>query len=554
MGKGTWTPYADLIVNHARIYTVDITIADIQAGKADFPIYNDGFTAVKDGQIIAVGAGDGMHLSGPQTEIIDAGGRTLIPGMTDCHIHAVFTGLDMLAVSLADVRDIGEFKARIGARAAKAPTGEWVMGNGWNELVWSEQQMPTRADLDAVSGDHPVCCTRVCHHLCVANSKALELAGITRDTPDPPGGRIGRDASGEPNGLFYENSAMTLLKSAIPEKTEEQYIQAIECAGQLLNSCGITNCIDANLPADAMRAYLQADKQGRLHYRVGLMYYLDKAQGDMPYHLNRLRDMPAVTGFGSDMVRMNGIKVTLDGVPTTGTAAMRQPYDHIPETAGALIYTREQMVEMGTLAGKYGWQIGIHCCGDYSADVALDTFEAANAAGSVDARHYIIHMTFMHPDQVRRLRDMNVPIAVQPAIGTLLGEQKILGQRLSDVYMLTRTAFEAGVIVGGSSSDSPVVPCNPFEGMYSAMTRGTPDGGVHLPDQRLTASQALIMWTKNAAYFTHDDGRMGAVAAGNLADFVLIDTPILETSPETVRRTKVWKTVLGGKVVYDAAE
>ena len=550
--KKTWSPYADLVIRNANIYTVDLTIDEIRSGKYDFTIFPDGFAAAKDGKTIAVGEGDGAAYVGPGTEVVDAGGATLIPGMIDSHMHAMFAGKELLGVDLTGAGSLEEFQQRIAGHAAKTPAGKWIKGAGWNELMWPNGRMPTRYEIDAVAPDHPAYFIRLCHHVYAANSKALEAAGITRDTPDPLGGTIGRDENGEPNGLLFENAAMGLMDDAAPAMTEDDLVEAIQSIGRVMNGFGLTACIDCNLPFDEMRAYLQAERKGKLTYRADLMFYLEKAWGDMPYHLQRLREMVCVTGFGSDMVKMNGIKVTLDGIPATGTAAMREPYDHMPETRGDTLYTPEQMAEMGRLAGKYHWQIGLHCCGDRAADVAMDTFEAAyGSTGNRDARHYIIHMATTDPDQLERLRALDVPITVQPTINLQMGEQPLIGERLCKQYQLCGTPYRRGIIVGGST-DCPVVTCNPFEGMYAAVTRLAADGKVYLPEEAVTARQALIMWTKNSAYFRHDEDKMGSIEVGNLADYVLIDTPVLEASPEDIRRTQVLKTFLGGRLVYQA--
>lgn len=548
----TWSPDADMVVRNANIYTVALTIDEIRQGQENFPVFENGFVAVKDGKIIATGEGDGAAYIGAETEVVDAEGKTMIPGLIDSHMHAMFAGKELLGVDLVGADSLDEFKKRIGDFAAKTPAGKWIKGAGWNELVWPDGKMPTRYDIDEVAPDHPAFFIRLCHHVYVANSKALELAGITKDTPDPLGGTIGRDENGEPNGLLFENAAMNLMEDAAPAMTEDDLIEAIASMGHVMNGYGLTACIDCNLPFDEMRSYLQANKRGKLTYRADLMFYLEKAWGDMPYHLNRLREMVCVTGFGDDMVKLNGIKVTLDGIPATGTAAMRQPYDHMPETSGDTLYTPEQMLEMGKLAGKYHWQIGLHCCGDRAADVAMDTFEAAyKEAGNRDARHYIIHMATTQPDQLDRLLELDVPITVQPTIHLQMGEQALIGERLCKSYQLCGTPYRRGVIVGGST-DCPVVTCNPFEGMYAAITRLGADGKVYLPEEAVDIRQALIMWTKNSAYFRHDEDKMGSIEVGNFADFVLIDTPLLEATPEEIRNTHVLKTYVGGRLVYKA--
>ena len=293
----TWTQYADLVIKNANIYTVALSVEDIQAGKNDFPIYDNGFVAAKDGKTIGVGPGDGSEFIGPETKVIDAGGKTLIPGMIDSHMHAFFSGVELLGANLEGLSDLEAFKKSLKDYADKIPAGQWVKGSAWNEMVWDNKKMPTRHDLDAVTTKHPVYCIRLCHHVYVVNSKALELAGITKDTPDPEGGKIGRDENGEPDGLLYENSAMGLIDDVVPPLTEEQLIDVIESMGQVLNGFGLTSCIDCNLPLDYMRAYLQAKKKDRLTYRANLMFYLDKAMGDMPYHLKRIEAMTAGNGF-----------------------------------------------------------------------------------------------------------------------------------------------------------------------------------------------------------------------------------------------------------------
>ena len=289
--KRTWTPDADLVIRNANIYTVALTVEQVQAGQYEFPVYPNGFVAAKDGRTIAVGGGDGAAFVGPDTEVIDAGGQTLIPGMIDSHMHALFAGKELLGVELSGAKSLAEFQKRIAAYAAETPAGKWVKGAGWNELVWPEGKMPTRYDLDAACPDRPAYFIRLCHHVYVANSMALAAAGITRDTPDPLGGTIGRDEAGEPNGLLYENAAMNLMDEAAPQLTEDDLIDAIAGVGRVMNGFGLTACIDCNLPFDEMRAYLQAEKRGRLTYRASLMFYLEKAWGDMPYHLQRLKEM-----------------------------------------------------------------------------------------------------------------------------------------------------------------------------------------------------------------------------------------------------------------------
>ncbi|MDR3278698.1 MAG: amidohydrolase family protein, partial [Oscillospiraceae bacterium] len=409
--KASWKPTADLVIRNARVYTVDLSVAEIKAGKTDFTVLENGAVAAKDGRTIAVGEID-ERLIGSETRVIDAGGKTLLPGLIDSHMHAMFAGTELMSVNFKETRTKEELVRLLREKAAVTEKGLWIKGCEWNELVWDVKTAPTKADLDQASTEHPIMCCRLCHHVYVVNSAALALAGITRDTKDPDGGIIGRDGDGNPNGLLYENSAMGLIDDVIPPLTEEELICAIEGIGRVMNSFGITACIDANMTFEQMRAYGQARRQGRLRYRENMMFYLDKAWGDVAYHLRRIREMTAVTGFGDEMLKFNGIKVTLDGIPATGTAAMRKPYEHMPETSGYTTITEDEMLAVARESAKHNWQIGVHCCGDRSADVAIKAFIEAYRLNPSDARHYIIHHAVYQPDQLPLMRQYDIPITV----------------------------------------------------------------------------------------------------------------------------------------------
>ncbi|MBI4857218.1 MAG: amidohydrolase [Acetobacterium woodii] len=550
--KKTWSPTADLLIKNVTVYTVDLTVEEIKKGKTDFTIIKNGYVASKDGKTIAVGSGLDESLVGVETVVIDGQENILIPGLIDSHMHAMFAGIELMNVNLKNASSKDEMIDLLKEKEAVTPKGEWIKGSEWNELVWDVKESPSKDDLDKVTAENPIVCSRLCHHVCVVNSKALELAGITKETPNPDGGIIGRDEDGNPNGLLYEPAAMGLVESIIPELTEDLRILGIEEMGKVLSAAGITSCIDANLAPDDMKAYLKAYNKGRLSYRANLMFYLDKATGDIPYHLNRIKEMPTVTGFGNEMIKINGIKILFDGIPATGTAAMRKPYEHIPETSGYTTITEEEMIEVAKLGAEYNWQIGVHSCGDKSADIAIQAFIEAYKVNKNDARHYIIHHAVMQSDQIPLMKAYNIPITVQPTINSLMGEQSIIGAEMAGRYMQYKTFIDGGVLVAGST-DCPVVDCNPFLGMHSAITRlSAADGVVWSPEQVLTPAQALIMWTKSSAYFSHDDDKMGSIEVGNLADYVLIDTPLLDIEPEKIRHTTVLKTILDGRIVYDA--
>jgi predicted amidohydrolase YtcJ len=544
-----WNHKADLVINNITIYTVALTIEEIKAGKTEFSIIRNGFVAAKDGRTIAVGKELDYSLVGETTEIVDGTGMSLVPGFIDSHMHALGAGIEQLTVSFEGAVSKQDFLERLKVRAEKTPKGDWISGAGWNELVWDVKELPTRYDLDTVTKDHPVVCSRLCHHVMVVNSAAIAAAGITRKTPDPEGGVIGRDSDGEPNGLLYENSAMELIYRVVPPIRETQLTDAIESIGRTLNAHGITACIDANLEPPMIRAYQQAYREGRLSYRCRMMVYLDKARGDVDYHLKRIEELPVTSGWGNDVLKFNGLKITLDGIPATGTACMRTPYAHMPETSGSLTITPEEVGKIVRKAAENNWQVGIHCCGDHSADITIKAFADVYSGYAKDLRHYIIHHAVVQADQFPLLKKFNILVTSQPAIGLLMGEQALIGDEMANRYLYGKTYFDNGIVFGGSS-DFPVVPCSPLLGMYAAVTRLGADGRVWNEKEKLTPVEALLMWTKNSAYFSHDDEYMGSVEVGNFADYVLLDTPILEVDPEMIRTTKVVRTIVGGKTVY----
>lgn len=549
-----WYSEADMVIKNAKIYTVAITTDEVKAGKEDFPIIENGAVAVKDGKIIAVESTETIETYvGANTKVIDATGKVLIPGFCESHMHCYATGSILKNIDFRAVTKREVAKQLIQERAESIPDGQWFAGNNWNELVWDESEMLTCRELDELAPNNPCFLMRTCGHVAMVNSAALKLAGITKDTSDPEGGRIGHYADGEPNGILYENSAMGLVQYVIPEPTDEQKIENVELIGKMLNALGITSAIDANLGYDMMRTYNAAYKAGKLSYRANLMCYLDSAYGDVDYHLRRLDEAYAATGFGDDMLKMNGIKVTLDGIPASETACMREPYKMNPNSCGSSIWSQEAITKFVCKAHETGWQFGIHTIGDKAADMAIEAFEEANKISPIwDRRNYLIHYMFPHEDQFEAMKRMNINVTMQPTIVSTMGESALLFEEQAMRNQSAGLMFKNGIICGGSS-DSPVVTPDPIKGMYYAVTRIDETTGKILgEDGKVTPKQALIMYTKNSAFFSHDDDKMGSVEVGNYADMVIVDTDFLAGGAEAIKNTKVEKTILGGKVVYEA--
>lgn len=546
----TWKPYADKIIFNANIYTVDLTIPEIQNGKTDFKIFKNGFVAIKENKIIATGDGDGKEYAGSDTELIDVNGATVIPGLMDSHMHALFAGIALSAVAMEKCTCLNDMLDGIKKRAEETDDESWIIGTAWNELAWNDGLKPDAKLLDTVSKNHPVATKRICGHVLVANTKAMELAGITKDTPDPAGGKIGRNDDGTPNGWFFEQAAFSLIENVQPQETEESLVDAIKNIGAYINKVGITSVIDCNLPYEHTRAYLQALKQNKLTYRANVTFYLDKAEGNAEYHLNRMDQMMAVTGFGNPMLKFNGVKILLDGVPAMGTAYMRQNYKYMPETRGFTTFSQDELNAICEKAASQKWQMAIHAIGDAAMDSVLEAYnKASEKYDTTENRNYIIHAVFPHDDQLPLFKKLNVPVTVQPTIMGVMGEESCLREEEADNNQPAGWYFKNGIICGGSS-DFSVVDCNPFLGMSKAITRKCLDGKVHGKEHCVTPAQALIMWTMASAYISHDEEKLGSIIPGKIADLVVIDTPILESTAEQIEKTKVLLTMVNGKIVY----
>lgn len=548
----TWNPYADIILINGKIYTVAITIDEIKKGKTQFPILDKGAVAIKDGKIIEVtNTNDINKYKGENTRVIDLNGKVVIPGMIDSHMHAFFAGINMMNVELRGTNSLDEVLKLLKEKVDVTKDGEWVNGQCWNNTVWKDDRFPTREDLDKVSPNNPVFLMRLCYHVAVVNTKALELAGITKDTPDPEGGVIGRYENGEPNGLLYENAAMGLVQKVIPPLTSEELVEAINVIGQELISQGIVGVIDANLSVEQMRAYFKAYKDEKLKYRARLMYYLDTAVGSVKDHLRRLDEASTTTGFGNDMLKLNAVKITLDGIPASKTAFMRKPYKLDPSTRGFTTVAEDELKEMVVKSHKLGWQVGIHTVGNAAADVALEGFKEAHKISPIqDKRHYLIHHPWPVKEQLETMKELNVGVALQPTMLHLLGEAPVLHEEMAHQNIPCKTYFDNGIVAGGSS-DCPVVPFNPFLGMWSAVTRLDSEGNLWGAEERITPVQALIMWTKNSAFFSHEEDIRGSIEVGNLADLVVVDRDFVQGPVEEIKDTKVIMTMVDGKILYE---
>ena len=543
-------PKADVIFTHANIYTgVPETQPGLVAGKRAVAL------AIRGDRILAVGASaDIAKLKGPATKIVDLGGHFLMPGFNDAHLHLAGAGLDKANVDMAGAKSLDEFRERLRARCDAAESGTWVIGSGWDETLWPVKVVPTRWDLDEVSGEHPVVLTRIDTHIVVANTRALQLASITVATKDPHGGRIDRDQSGTPTGILRE-TAKDAVFAVVPKPNHEKRRQAIEASLADLASHGITSAQDYSTWED-FQIYEEIEKDGKLTARISEWLPFDDSLDE----LNRKR---ASHPASDNMLHTGMLKAFLDGSLGSHTAALLAPYSDDPANSGVPQYDSAKLNAMTKERVLAGYQIGFHAIGDKAVQMALDAYgEAETAAkqakvkaanGGADYRLRIEHAQVTNPQQIQRFKDLKVIVSMQPC--HLLTDMAWAESRLGPKRVATSYAWaeflRRGVTVA-FGTDDPVEPVTPFRNIYAGLTRTSEDGHKTYPGQKLTIEQIIAAYTTGSAYAEFEEKEKGRLAPGMLADFVVLDQDITAALPPKILETKVLRTVVGGKTVYEA--
>lgn len=564
--------YADLVIVNGNIITVD---KDFSLRKA---------VAVRDGLIMAVGSDEAVKkFVGPRTEVIDLQGMTMLPGINDSHMHLPFFGATRppLALDLRypEVQSISDMVEALRHRVAETKAGEWIRGFGWDQSSLEEcrndpAKLPRKWDIDPVSPDHPVVFSDFSAHTLLANSKALELAGINRETPDPPSGEMERDENGEPTGIFKEPGAQALVSVHVPLLTRQEKKTAVITALSHLNAQGITSVTDAAIgpggesfvygvmSAEFIDLYQEMLAEGSLTARItallllgdyGALNYADLEQG--------LKSFNAPTGLNKQRLQFPGVKIFADGIPLTYTSWMNEPYvsgnfghgrSVIPGTSDQ--EQGDKLIEMIKLVHRYGYQIGLHATGDRAADVATEGFSLALQEKPGDPRHYVIHGDFTSPDTCKKLAAINCGLAMQPTIKAMICdfETAVVGEARAAYEWPARTALDAGVNLT-YSSDAPITYPNWLLGVENGVLRESLiSGKVSGPEECISVAEAIKAYTINGAYQDHMEDFKGSIEEGKAADFCVIDRDILSIDPHEIRKTKVLKTILAGKVVYEA--
>jgi predicted amidohydrolase YtcJ len=512
---------------------------------------------VRGDRIAAIGSlGEVEAAADRDTRRVDLEGQAVIPGFNDAHCHILSLGqnLRQIDVSADAVRAIGDVQRAVRERAGGTPLGEWVLGRGYDQNMLAERRHPTRQELDEATDRHPVVLWHTSGHVLTANSLALERAGITAETDDPPGGVVDRDEHGEPTGLLKE-SAMELIGAAVPRPDVAEGAAAIREAMSLMGSFGITGATDAATghgpsaePELAM--YRRAAEEG-LAGRILLLpqiVYVAPPDGDEACSPS---DFDA--GSRPEWLAIEGTKIFSDGAMSTRTAAMREAYAEDPSNHGILLWPRETLVSMMCRAHAAGWQIATHALGDRAVEVVLDCYAEAMSGETAHARrHRIEHCMVCDEDLGRRIRELGIVPVLQPDIFRL-GDGYItaLGlDRAEDVIPMR--VFESLGIRVALSSDAPVVPCDPLLNICSAVERVTPSGVTLGRHHAIPLMEAIRLYTAGAAYATHTDNERGRLRPGYLADFAVLSHDPATLPTEDMAALYVTTTVVGGRVSYRA--
>lgn len=532
--------HADLILYNARVYTVDAHRPWAQA------------VACAGGRIVAVGGDDEVRdLAGPDTRRIDCGGRAVLPGLIDAHVHLLDYAVKQQQVNLFGVRDVDEVRRRVRDGVAAAGPGKWVRGWGWDENPWDVQ--PTRALLDEVAPDTPVALTRVDMHTLWVNGAALRRAGVTAETPDPAEGRIDRDADREPTGILREWDAMALITAYVPDPDEADLLDWLRATIAEAHALGLTGIHDQRIEGEGPQSFrlLQAlHRRGNLTLRV----HANVAAA----HLSHAAALGLQPGFGDERLWIGHVKAFADGSMGSRTALMLEPYEGEPDNRGVAVTPASELWDLAVRADEAGFPLSVHAIGDRAIRTVVDVLsefgpKEAVTGGALPQR--IEHVQILHPEDLPRLARHDIVASMQPVhlIGEWETSDRAWGQHRTRYAYALRSLLDAGTQVA-FGSDAPVAPLDPMLGIYAAVTRQDPEGrpadGWH-PQERISVHEAVRGYTLGPAALAGREHLQGAIAPGKWADMIVLSDNIFAIAPASIKETQVDLTVVDGEVVYE---
>lgn len=530
------TAAADLVVTNANIQTIDSKRPTARS------------LAVVGDRIVAIGSdADTKPLIGPKTRVIDAKGRLIIPGFNDAHVHFLETGQQLSSVDLRDAKTPQEFVERIKNFAAKLPKGRWILGGKWDHENWTPNNLPTAAMIDAVTPDNPVFIDRLDGHMALANSLAMRLAKVDRNTKDVAGGEIVRDRAGNPTGVF-KDAAMSYVGNAIPNPSFEEKLEAAQAASDHAASLGVTSVQDMSAGTD-VGVYQELLRRGTLKTRIYACSVLNDYK--------RWENTGVRFAFGDAMLRVGCLKGYADGSLGSTTAWFFDPYLDAPDSRGlAMADVETTMAQTIVNADKAGLQVNIHAIGDRGNATILDHFlNAEKVNGPRDRRFRIEHAQHLRQEDIKRFGSQKVVASMQPF--HVIDDGRWAWKRLDEKRIKGTYAFRTLLDTGGVlafGSDSPVAPLSPIWGVYAAVTRRTlddknPNGWV--PEQKISVLETVRAFTWGSAYAEFQDNAKGTLEPGKLADFVILSDDIFTIDPVKIRDSKVLMTIVNGKVVFE---
>lgn len=532
---------ADLLLRNGHIITMDSAYRIVAA------------MAVRDGKILAVGSEEKLApCSSPRTQVVDLQGLTVLPGLIDVHTHAMEWAEGILRgqldVGYPKVHSIAEIAKLVGERADTTPPGNWIIGSGWDHSKVEERRYVNRHDLDPVSPNNPVYLVHVSGHLAVANSKALALSGITRDTPDPSGGVIERDSSGEPTGIV-KDTAMLLIEAHLPPNPPDLAMRAARLVSEKALAVGLTTIHDIYLSPEEMRGYQDAYQHGWLKVRVQMSPQVGSIEG-----AEKLAQMGVHTGFGDEHLKFGAAKMFADGGMGARTIGIYPPpVAGEPNNFGVLRWKPEDMQKAHLIAARAGWQLETHAIGDRAMDEVLDSYAATMKALNLqDPRFRIVHAGISTPAIQKRMRELHVLVDGNPPFVYWIGSWfKKYGPERTRWSYPAKSYMENGIIEA-AGSDVPVTPISPWWGVWAAVVRKDLETGEVLgPEERLTVLEALQLYTRNGAYVGFEENKKGSLEPGKLADFIVIDRDVLTVPSDRLKDVQVLQTYVGGERVYE---